>query len=391
MPGLITHHYILKRALGGFPSTVPAMHKVHTSHNAVLDHATKSKDGYKQYVADAACLPASCAYMGSCGPDMFYLEFGQKGAFIADLMHYNRTGLYTIHLLRQVKQHINKVNAGLRNDLLHLLAYAMGHVSHIAADITIHPYVNSIVAAYADNPPDTFQDNNRLYFKNLWKFHNILEHYQDAYVLHRLFYGLSGFQRDWEYVNIATGAAEHFKKDANKGYWFLTRNAKQFYGFTIALDADDGFERDKYNFFTSTNWIIDVNSYYQSTIPTFDTMNRCPRLVQGGTFNSSGSYLTRGLFDQYLEHAAAQTRTFWSEIEAYLLADQTDFQDPDYSVEKQYCKTLRRHWNLDCGLAPGAVRSPTSWPIPNVPDTRMYLSGRLRFQSAVRVQMGDLT
>jgi hypothetical protein len=310
---------------------------------------------------------------------MFYLEYGPKGKFIADLMHYNKSGLYTIFLLRQVKRQLKAVESGLRNDLVNLLGYCLGHISHVAADITVHPYVNSIVAAYPDNEADKFNDNQRWQTApNIWKFHNVLEHYQDAYVLHRRFYGQEGFQKDWESVNVAAAAARYLQQSSAKKYWFLVKGARDFYRFKKPFDA--ALEEDKYKFFTSNNWIIDVNSYYKSSIPSFKTMDACPKLVQGGRYDSGGKLASAGLFDRYIDRAVAQTKAFWREVERYLAAPQTDFSDEEMLVDKRSFPTLRRHWNLDCGLAPTASSMVRAWDVPEKADTRLHLSGRIELR-----------
>ena len=205
----------------------------------------------------------------------------------------------------------------------------------------------------------------------------MLEHYQDAYVLHRRFFGSERFQNDWESVNVAAAAAVHFQKTSSKRYWFLVSRAREFYGFTKSFD--EALEMDKYKFFTSNNWVIDVNSYYESTVPSRSQMEGCEKLVQGGRFDKKGAIVGSGLFDHYLDRAVAQTQSFWREVETYLAAPQTNFNDEELTPDKRSFRTLRRHWNLDCGLAPDAEAAAKSWEVPDVEDTRVHIGGSLEF------------
>lgn len=371
MPGTTTHNYILYKSLttlGGPPpgkkdkkAPPPTLlEEVIASNNAVRGYVQKNNPaGYR---ADAKCLLAGCAYMGCFGPDLFYLEFGTRGKFIADLHHYNCSSLFMIWCLRQLKRKgINKYT----NFLKRQFAYVLGHISHIAADINVHPYVNSIVAAYPDNK-EIFKNARGLYAGKIWKFHNILEHYQDTYVLHKKFQAKEKFGTDWENVNVARAAAEHFFKSVNKSERFLVDICKKYYRFTKVYE--DSLEQDKYNFFKSTNWIIDINSYYKTTIPNEKTMDACKRMVQPA------------LLDKYIDEAVSNTHDFWTEAENYMNSKENDdLGDDDLSKAKKHFPKLRKHWNLDCGLAPEAQAVNRQWDLPGA--ERIHIAGNLTFKS----------
>lgn len=89
------------------------------------------------------------AYLGAHGPDIPYyagLPFRTTGRHWADLMHYERTGDLPMRLLESA--------ARLADDAARdvLLAYTLGYVTHVAADIAVHPYVNRVVAANEQEP-----------------------------------------------------------------------------------------------------------------------------------------------------------------------------------------------------------------------------------------------
>lgn len=393
MPGTATHNWILYRTLREFGAASALTKEVQKSHDAVRDWAQKAAaergDGADEL--DRFHL-AGCAYVGACGPDLFYLDLGSTGTVIADLLHYNRSGPYMIWCLRRVKQQLEAVEAGLNTNLLRQYAYCLGHISHIAADIVIHPYVNSIVGAYPDQSKD-FRNARGKLLKNLWKFHNILEHHQDSYVLHRLFFGQEKFSREsWENANVARWASRFFLQDGNSSQYFFVQNSRGYYRYAKAYGAN--LETDKYKFFASNNWFLNLDTYYDATIPDEATMNSRPGLVQGGTFAQDGTRQTSGLFDSYLDDAVAMAKRLWDEVEVYLastakgedLADPKpdDLEDLDkkMSQAKKHFPMLRRHWNLDCGLAPVGDDYPKSWALPNLPDHSLGIAGGISFVSS---------
>jgi hypothetical protein len=91
------------------------------------------------------------AYGGSLVQDMGYYPFGNK--FFSDLLHYVRSGDFVVNMLQESSD-------------LNEFAFALGALSHYAADNTGHPTINRVVtiefpklakkygerATYADNP-----------------------------------------------------------------------------------------------------------------------------------------------------------------------------------------------------------------------------------------------
>ena len=107
------------------------------THEAVIDAAWK--DGIEPlllnrfpYATPEELLQAHAyAYGGSLVQDMGYYPFGSK--FFSDLTHYVRSGDFVIALIEESKD-------------LNEYAFALGALSHYAADIAGHPAVNQAVA-----------------------------------------------------------------------------------------------------------------------------------------------------------------------------------------------------------------------------------------------------
>jgi hypothetical protein len=432
MPGLTTHTYILYKTLRSFegappPLLAPIVH----SHLKALEHACNNDSG--ALASDAEAVLQGCAYIGACGPDLFYLEMPPaKGAFLADLLHYNRTGPFIIRWLYDGLA--GQAPKLLSNPLLQRrLAYCLGHISHIAADIVLHPFVNSIVGAYPKNAAKYFDARG---VKPMWKFHNKLEHYQDAYVLHRHFidehkfcagnhFGPNDKITDVNYhgtadlacLNLALPAALRFYKPDGVHFmqsgwraardfvkqhaydetpsaplpWLgLVRQTRAFYAY--AEDLID-IENDKYGFFAdvamSGNYMVNVSHYYDTTIPQKKTMEDCPHLVQAP------------LLDAYIDKAVAVARQMWTEVVSFFgdcsraqgaEIPQTAGQMARLSArELAAFEKLGRHWNLDCGLFPSIATSGGSRDVPGTPDTKLHVAGQIVLKSIHAAPINDVT
>jgi hypothetical protein len=366
MPGTITHNWILYRALRTFETAWGPTGRVKASHDAARSYGRTPKKDKPSKTNDLVF--AGCAYLGCCGPDLFYLDLGSTGTFIADLLHYNRSGLYMTWWLSELKKDVETLESStLGNDMLREYAYILGHISHIAADITIHPYVNSIVQAYPTLAKD-FENSRGWNPMNLWRFHNILEHHQDSYILHEKFFGQEGFDsEDWENANVARHASDWFVHHSNPKTYFIVNRSRAFYRYGKNYKAD--LETDKHKFFLSENRLLNLSTYYDATIPDRATMHAHASLVQ------------KDLFESYLDAAVAMTCALYAEVERYLQDESASANDPELKAAKSLMPTLRRHWNLDCGLAPAGAGDSPSWKIAR-PDTQMCVAGSLVFNAA---------
>jgi hypothetical protein len=402
MPGTITHNYILFKALSTYPADDNSLiGKIKQSQRALYADAqsrvmNKSdfeftiEEGVQASVTNQRGPKAlkiqqhaltGCAYLGCCGPDLFYLETGSKGVFIADLMHYNRSGLYMIWWLNQLKDTLRQfLELDTPDDKsLREFAFCLGHISHIAADITIHPYVNSIVSAYPDNEQVFLNSRGYNRVKPKWKFHNILEHHQDAYVLYNLFFGGGGLfgdaEKNWENANMGRWAAHYLK--VNSEYFFVKRSS-DFYSYAKTYDST--LENDKLKFFLSDNIVMNLDYYYDTTIPNIEKMKERTALVQAT------------LLEKYIDKAVAKTHQMWGEAERYLSAKSVkgEYSDPELKTAKSYFPILRKHWNLDTGLAPGGDNSGESWDVKEKEHTKFIAAGSLKFESSNTGSMTDI-
>jgi hypothetical protein len=397
MPGTITHNYILFKALQDYtPADNSPISLVKKSNDQMYEYGCQNQ--HERYVSDDACLLASCAYLGCCGPDLWYIEHGTPvAAFLADLQHYNRTGLYMIWCLQKVKlvHRAGVMTARFGQADLRLFAYCLGHICHIATDICGHPYVNSIVGAYPDNPRvynagpgwlPRVATVPPLSVKNIWKFHNVLEHHQDSYIWHKRFIKDEKFAEDWANVNMAMGAA-HFYRDQVPAERFLVTNCTTYYN--LPQQFPPSVEEDRYSFFTGDKFLLNAQSYLLLTLPGPDMVNTRPLLIQGGQDGPDG------LFDQYVTDAISQTKVFWGEVDDYLNGDQERYDD-SLVDDKPFFPQLRKHWNLDTGLYPEAredvpAHSWLSGPDQNEDlETRLCVAGRLSLRSVFSDPKNDL-
>jgi hypothetical protein len=93
-------------------------------------------------------------YIGSTAPDLSYFRHltGEKQGKspVADTLHWNRTGDFAIKLVENAKKD-GEPDVGNR-----LKAFSIGYITHIFADIIVHPYVNTFAGAYHQQVvPDT--------------------------------------------------------------------------------------------------------------------------------------------------------------------------------------------------------------------------------------------
>jgi len=149
-------------------------------------------------------------------------------------------------------------------------------------------------------------------------------------------------------------------------------------------------ENGKYKFFTNKKRYINPGNYYETTLPNRKMMEACPQLVQGGKFDKNGQLSKPGLFDEHLRNAIDMTKTFWKEVDAYMAAPQENLNDPELKPDKQYFPMLRRHWNLDTGLAIGARPKTAKKDVPDKEDTSLLRAGDILFQSVHTSTKGDI-
>jgi hypothetical protein len=83
-------------------------------------------------------------YFGANGPDLPYCRDKSGESKWADLFHYNKQGEFILQLVL-VAKHKKPTDAPRQQ---RIMAYALGHATHLAADAMVHPYVNCFAGAY---------------------------------------------------------------------------------------------------------------------------------------------------------------------------------------------------------------------------------------------------
>ena len=123
MPGFTTHSYICYRALKSLATddAYAPFGRIAASHAAALVNAKANKP--KALFRDLDAVLAGCAYIGCCGPDLFYIEYDVQGEFVADLLHYNRSGPFIVRWLTDLRMRVRSLRAGVQVGLERQLAY----------------------------------------------------------------------------------------------------------------------------------------------------------------------------------------------------------------------------------------------------------------------------
>jgi hypothetical protein len=88
--------------------------------------------------------------LGSLGPDYPYLDFLQPGQKMwADHMHYDFTG----DLIKTFVLALAELSRSgtTRNDFIIPFCWVLGYISHVTADLVVHPIVFNIVGPYKGN------------------------------------------------------------------------------------------------------------------------------------------------------------------------------------------------------------------------------------------------
>jgi hypothetical protein len=126
----------------------------------------KSDKGISQY-----------AYLGAIFPDLPY--FNDKTEFASNLFHYSLSGNFAIKLIDLAKARVREGDT--YGNIL--MAFTIGFISHIAADVVCHPYVNTIAGSY-------WNQGIPLIAKPMGKvvhLHMRTETYQDSWLANKYF------------------------------------------------------------------------------------------------------------------------------------------------------------------------------------------------------------
>ena len=131
----------------------------------------------------------SSAFLGSTGPDIFYIGAGQE--HISDFHHYKNAGLFVKNLFG--------ISGGKGS---HGGALALGFLCHMATDLVIHPFVNSLVGKYQEHIVKEIQIpgapigliGTSLSLSAQFVAHNMVEMAHDYYVHTHIFKNNSTFK-----------------------------------------------------------------------------------------------------------------------------------------------------------------------------------------------------
>jgi hypothetical protein len=199
--------------------------------------------------------------------------------------------------------------------------------------------------------------------------HNILEHYQDSYVLYRKFFQELGFNINheddfWKNVNMGFGAARFMLDDESN--FFIEDHTKDYYNYS--KDYGAGLERDKYQFFTYED-MVSVDKYFNGSIPSRQRMSQVDFFTQPR------------YFEAYLEKAIDLTVRMWREALDFFFDTSNNGGTDNWNLSKatKNMKYLKHHWNLDTGISPqitdGTLKSfvPTNSSGDPDPEKKMFL------------------
>jgi hypothetical protein len=90
---------------------------------------------------------------GSVGPDYPYLDFLQPSQKKwADHMHYDFTGNLIVTMARTL---LKRAQNGIEKELFNIpFCWFLGYISHVTADLVVHPVVFNIVGPYVGHEPE---------------------------------------------------------------------------------------------------------------------------------------------------------------------------------------------------------------------------------------------
>jgi len=157
MAGTLTHFYVMKKYYESVGTPIPFGNSKHTNIAP-------------QYAA---------GFLGSTGPDLFYMT-GDLG-YISDFHHYKNVGTFIRNIWENNNSNIAK-------------NFCKGMICHMAADLVIHPFVNSLVGKYQEHivtkveiPGPMIPGGLTNTLSENFYAHNITEFAQDYYVLTKVF------------------------------------------------------------------------------------------------------------------------------------------------------------------------------------------------------------
>ena len=362
MAGMLTHFWVFHEAIKKFGWT-GRIGRIRNSEQVLWDQQKRDIRRpyyYKNYYPKNCCL-ASYGYLGAAGPDLFLVpddaaDAGGTGVIdgelLSSLMHYNKTGGFMIWYVDKLRRKMARTKSTAEFEKLsYHYAYALGHISHIATDVVIHPLVNTMAASYYRNEAKQFENSLGSNQINAWKLHHKVEHYQDAYVRANFFEGKEGRPHEWRMLDFPQTAAWHVA-----GAWgygkkraFQVNAIETFYQFMddslYGITASQ--EIGKMGFFTDVSPLSNVSfrNYYINCIPDAAMMRADQdKIVMPRTF------------DWHVKRAVDLAVAMMKEADTYDPAafkgkNATAQDERDlYAQKRDQFPLLHRNWNLDGGI-----------------------------------------
>ncbi len=287
-------------------------------------------------------------FLGAIGPDLPYfagittrsLLFPSKTekqtrgkSQWADRLHYTKSGEFVIQLLQRFK---TVTAPALRRKLYY---YALGHVSHIAGDIMVHPYTNTFAGAYHDQSNPAVFNHLGIHF-GVEFCHDLA---MDIAYFHAQPTALR--RRPWpRYLALAHQEliAEH---DGMSLLALLQATARDLYQLDAADTSDFGAQ-----FLAGLHGIrtlLGLMSYYPYLNPIVKVSPRYSTYFMEQTLPGDPQGQLPVTFQQTLDYATNVSAHLGSRVMTYLEALQSG--DPATDVAEVNLRQDLRDWNLDTG------------------------------------------
>ncbi len=292
---------------------------------------------------------ASYGYVGSNGPDMFFVPPTITNTklptnTLSSLMHHNTVGAPVIYGLIELKKDIEKGKGSKEEQVLWMykLAYWLGHITHIAADITVHPFVNSRAGAnkLLQKKFRNFRGGTTM---KVWTLHNVVEQYQDRYVLQNYYGGEDSFRA----MAFGSMAALHLREKTK--HRFIGKTIDEFYGQDYAGKQSWDKAGCKYEYSRAWYWLdskkrshMSFRNYLKTVVPSKAQLEKDVDFLVGPDDFKAHIKRATGFGVKMLTEAIEFLRGD-TEAEGAMPRDQV------YSVRKDF-PLLYMNWNIDSGL-----------------------------------------
>lgn len=355
MPSILTHWRLAIEALRHLPPEQPALMGAPSLR---LPACQPTDPGFNVPIV---------MYIGAIGPDLPYnAGITTRSAFFptrqqranrgkspwADLMHYNKTGQFVIELLRHAPL---ITSPDLRQKLYF---YALGHATHIAADIMMHPFINTFAGAYHN------QSNKALY--SGLGIHFGVEFCQDLATDIHYFHAKSQSMRPRPWLRYLVGAREELlQPHAGMSLLDLIKETAQA---VYALDSamTEAFGNNMLAGLRGMETLLSWFRYYPLVNPM---LHISPRLstyfMEQETPGVKDTALT---FEQALGYATQVGTHLCGLLTTYFSDLMAGASDDGDSVGDSYTRLRQdlRDWNLDTGYYLDQQWDPTGQQVSTI-------------------------